>query len=746
MNKKALIALLVIVVVALGGGLYYRSYSAKNEMPPTLQAVGSYQGLTSSEKKLTGFLKSEKSMTGSDFKQTKKDEDGKYATEKASMKFDDQKEAGLFDVYSETDTNFDEVMANFKAKEEGQGYMIGFYDVAEGKWKTTKQTFYGVDGISVLTDKSALSHMTIPANKPFVFVSEKDAELYGYKDSSVSPTTSYDFCNDGKKGWNSGVVKKDDLYASVSHCIDDVSSVWVKTGNYPLNDKYKKIYTEGGSTDALKAYKMNKFYAVWVKFSDDPNSTSEVKDTNKDNVKLEVTNLQVIGEAVNADATISLDPAKELGFRWLSTYNGSTISQYAKKDRTEPTLSYTWVIAGSDGKAVWSLTQEYGKPTEGVTKNDATCFNQLYDAGGKELTSGKDWTCNDMSVPGGIVFTPDTKYTLNVIAYDGTTKTATASLDFTTEKAGAFAEENKKLTISNVKVAFDGKDLGSGKVAIDDKGSVTKEVEFTWDSLYDSSTIAQYRNKDKTHPALSYTWVIKSDKKTAWGLTQEYGKAGEGVNKDDAGCFNQLYDASGKALTSGKDWTCPYTSIPGGIVFDPDTKYTITVTAFDGKDKVTSSADFLTEKAQAVASKDTLTVTAPASTNIDVSDYGVLTDSAFTLKNTFKAAVKVTSIKFKFVEGSFCTYTGVDITLAIDGDKKKTAIGGCDSDNGYITFTGDFSIPADGSVTAVPAFDISSQAKGHKIQLGLAEIKYDGNGVLTLNPIVNGKVFNVKDF
>jgi len=150
--------------------------------------------------------------------------------------------------------------------------------------------------------------------------------------------------------------------------------------------------------------------------------------------KLSVSNLKVTGHALKTDGTVSLDPALDLGFTWDSTYNGDTISQFTNKDRTGETLSYTWTIKDAAGKGLWELTQSYGKTGEGVTKDDAKCFVQLYDAFGKGLSSRKDWTCNYMSLPGGIKLAADTKYTVEVTAFDGKDSVKT-SVDFTTEKA-----------------------------------------------------------------------------------------------------------------------------------------------------------------------------------------------------------------------------------------------------------------------------------------------------------------------
>ncbi|PIZ75123.1 hypothetical protein COY05_05190, partial [Candidatus Peregrinibacteria bacterium CG_4_10_14_0_2_um_filter_38_24] len=290
MNKKALITLLLVIIVALGGGLYYRQYLDENEAPPSIQATGTYQGLTSA--KPTGFLKAGKSQLGKAFESTKGD-----GEEKASLKVE-KDSGGLSDVYSEDDTDFSEVMENFKASKTGQEYMVGFYDNNDTEWKTTKQKYYGTKGISVISDEEDLVDTEIPANNAFVFVSNENSELYGYKDTSEEPSESYDFCRDGKEGWTAGVVMEDELYDSLADCLDSVTSVWVKVRNEPLNDKFKKIYTAGKSDSALKKYEMKKFYMAWVKFSEDPVIAEEEETPAKDTtVRPELKDLKVISDS-----------------------------------------------------------------------------------------------------------------------------------------------------------------------------------------------------------------------------------------------------------------------------------------------------------------------------------------------------------------------------------------------------------------------------------------------------------------
>jgi len=218
---------------------------------------------------------------------------------------------------------------------------------------------------------------------------------------------------------------------------------------------------------------------VWVNFSTDPTpvetKTSKAK---ADTGKLSVSNLKVTGHAVNTDGTVSLDPALDLGFTWDSTYDGATISQYTNKNRTGETLSYTWTL--KDSKTLWELTQAYGKPGEGVTKDDGTCFDkQLYDASGKALqvagVDNKDWTCNYTSLPGGITLVADTKYTFEVTAFDGTNSVKT-STDFTTEKVAA---GKKEIATSAISVKLSANTAKAQEVKQDAKGVSFATFEIT---------------------------------------------------------------------------------------------------------------------------------------------------------------------------------------------------------------------------------------------------------------------------
>ncbi len=553
MNKKALIALVVVVIAALGGGLYYRNYSAKNATPPILQAAtGLYQGSTAT--KTSGFLKADKSKTGINFKQTKKYIDGDNISDKATLKFVEEA-GGLSDVYAETDTNLYEITENFKATSEGQEYMAGFYNAADGLWKTTKQTWYGFDGINVITDVAALTKTIVPYKNTFVFVSDKDAELYGYKDTSVEPYSSIDFCFKSKAGWNSGVVKKDELYKSVSNCMDSVTSVWVKIANAPLDAKFQKIYTEGESTDALKAYRMSKFYMAWVNFKADPVVT---------------TNLSASWKSADVQAE----------------WTGIPSAAYYLLQFDYPNGEYYHVDL--DGTTTYTVSLNYPRANKEAVLADKTKITSSKDSNGRYVFVMKALDQN-------------TSHTVRVMAM-GTDRTLTDDTFMLVKPIVVTAAGT--LGISNLQVR--GSAVNRDKtVSID----TAKDVQFVWDGTYNPSTISQTKfpptdTDQELYPMLSYTWTIKDAAgKVLWELIQSYGKGTEGVTKDDATCFVQLYNSGAKPLDSGKDWTCNYTSLPGGITFAADTKYTFEVTAFDGKDSVKTSVDFTTEKAKSEVSK-----------------------------------------------------------------------------------------------------------------------------------------------
>lgn len=472
MNKKALIALLLVIIVALGGGLYYKQYLDENEAPPSIQATGTYQGLTSA--KPTGFLKAGKSQLGKAFESTKGD-----GEEKASLKAE-RDSGGLSDVYSEDDTDFSEVMENFKASKTGQEYMVGFYDNNDTEWKTTKQTHYGTQGISVIRDEDDLVDTEIPANNAFVFVSNENSELYGYKDTSEEPSESYNFCRDGKEGWTAGVVVEDELYDSLVDCLDSVTSVWVKVRNAPLNDKFEKIYTAGKSDSALKKYKMKKFYMAWVKFSEDPVIAEEEETPAKDTtVRPELKDLKVISDSKDLGrGKVVLDdkgiPAKSLEFSWNSSFDANSVAQYKKIAKTDPVLSYTWKLKDASAKVIWEFKQEDGtKSGDGVsnTQDDSACFKPLYDKAGKELASGKDWICKYVSIPADLSLTADTAYSFELTAFDGKA-TAISRIDFATEKtAGSTTGKTAEQLAAEAKTAAEEalKALAAEKLALETK-------------------------------------------------------------------------------------------------------------------------------------------------------------------------------------------------------------------------------------------------------------------------------------
>ncbi|MFA6305551.1 MAG: hypothetical protein WC651_02365 [Candidatus Gracilibacteria bacterium] len=542
MNKKALIALLVVVVAALGGGFYYKQYAAKHAAPPSLQAGKTYQGSVSVE---TGFLKAEKAKVGADFKQTKSGAD------KAALKFVPEA-GGLSDVYSETDTTFDETMKNFKAAAEGQEYMIGYYNVLDGKWKTTKQTFYGFNGISVITDATALSTLKIPAKNAFVFVSNKDAELYGYKDTSVEPTKSSDFCTNGKQGWTAGMVKTNDLYNSVSTCLDSVVSIWVKVRNYPLDNKFDRIYTAGENIDALKVYRMDKFYMAWVQLSEDIVAPST----------------QTI-PLIKQDVILSANTAPKAEIE-----QGAKSVSFAKFDMTpkqDVSIKSITLDKGGlgDAKDLTSISvyiggKEIAKQTIAAT---STFPLKITPTPATALTKGAAATIEiraDISATATLDTTHSIKLTQLLLSDDTTLDLDLVGNTMTVVKVGGVKNIAPTVTITAIPADID--------YAADQK--------LTWSST------------DEMEQALSYTWKITDETEPA--------KPVEILNEKTATdplCFVELLAKDSKVAPT-KGWTCKYVTIPKGTL-NPEKSYKLTVTAFDGELSSTPvETKFTTAKAE----------------------------------------------------------------------------------------------------------------------------------------------------
>ncbi len=481
--------------------------------------------------------------------------------------------------------------------------------------KTDKLTKQSADDKSATDTKDVAIKVTLDTNsvssteikQGSIKVSLATFDISQNKDITINKITLDYTGISGKKGAND--IKKIYVLDGKNELIAIPNPVFPKTFDTEIKitkDIKSVIEIKADIEDNAYAATDNNKHAIKItelEFSDGTN-TKKVTPNAEGNT---MTIIQSDVETANAKPVVTVNPiyttidsAQNMPISWKVTDAKQT--QYTDAAKTKPTLSYTWIFTDITDSAkpvdLWKLTPQWGAK-DGETgviteKLDGNCFQKLYGEDGKQLATGRDWICEQMTIE-KIRLAPGKEYKMEVTAFDGSLSSDPASVTFKTKAANL----NTKLELKNGAVT------GS---AVDSDGLIdlAKELKFTWDPTYDSTKIAQYKDTGKKEPALSYTLKLTDNigQKIIWELSKEWGAGTQGITDYDKDCFNQLYDANGKPLqisgADNKDWMCSYFTVPSYLKNTPymgqDTKYTLEITADDGTNTTASTSIIFTTK------------------------------------------------------------------------------------------------------------------------------------------------------